>query len=1417
MNGTDRAPDDPWAERIGTALARYDQCRLDGLAPHVAETSLVEFNATELDAFRALQATLENIRKVIAPYPDRPFGANGTARPDKQTAIPKSFGRFEIRRELGRGGFGVVFLAWDPKLAREVALKIPSADSIFSETLKRRFLREAQAAARLRHPNIVTVFETGEVGPTAYIAAEYHDGPNLAQWRRQRGPDEPLAARLAASLVGQLAEAVEHAHQRRVLHRDIKPSNVLLTNRSGGPLTDTIGPGDLVPKLTDFGLAKLADVEGDETRTGAVVGTPRYMSPEQAEGGKTVGPLSDVHALGVLLYELLTGRPPYVGETDIATLTAVCREEPIAPRRLRPNLPPELETVCLKCLQKQPEKRYESAGALAEDLRRYLAGEPILAKPATVRERLVKWTRRRPLGAALAGLSVLFFLTVLGISLWANSRQALANRAIEHERQRADDQAHITKANLYVADLVLAQQALDRGSVDEARSILEPFIESDPQRDLRTFEWYHLWHRLGEQSGPVESEEPELWWQSEDTNLETVALSPDGTLVAAEGTPGRIDLFEASSGEKRGSIAAHSAAIVDLAFSPDGTELYSVSDDTTIAISDPRALAVQERLRGHTDEAYAVAVAPAGKVFATGGLDCQLILWDRATLKPIWKNQAHADAVKCLAFSADGTRLASGSSDRTARVWEVATGRELANLTGHDQLIHGVALLPDDRVATVSYDRTLRIWDIVTGACVSNTRCEEQLSSVVLDPARSLVHAGSLAGPLRSVGYDGLPQALRVISKGMIADLALARDGSPLVVGYRKGVIEVLPGDRLLGQPPRTNLVGGGAYVAFLPNDRCALATYGGRGKSQILDLVSSSLTLGLHAPTRIGCMAVRPHTDEVALGFHATPITHDLGWLWWRNRQSGLPQTMPLWDRMALDMVQEKDYIESLAWTPDGASLAAGTSTGKVVVWDRERQQIAWVQQVYPVSVAVACSRDGKLVAAAAFERSEVSIWDRERGIEIASFDSGGHNRTCRFSPTQDLLLIGDRSGAISTWDTRTWSPLRSARTLTDRINALEFAPDGRYFAVGCGNGLLSLVSVDTLNSIWSYDDFHAPVDSVVFSPDGHWLGAGCRSNRCAFFDIRGFRCRDPFVVPDPCVPRGLSLAPDGRRLVTGADQGGFLVLDLPTQRIIHRGLSTPVLTHFLPDGKRIAAYTKDPPALLILDAQTFELQDEIRDDLPPSTLADFAVSADGRWAAVARNHERAIFVFDLAAKRRTHQLSATGSDVRAPAFSPDGRLLFGIHGNSRIECWNVPDFHSRWSTVTPTDSRVGNPVVSPDGTLVAASTNFGQHATIEILRGTDGERLFQLVDSELPEYHGLAFSHDGATLAAITNGDTIRCWNLRTRRPSIRLYMDAIAIEPAIQFLPEDRGLVVLGFRADRRGAVVKLFPSPPRQTGP
>jgi eukaryotic-like serine/threonine-protein kinase len=467
---------------------------------------------------------------------------------------------YKLERVLGSGGMGVVYLAFDVALKRNVALKTMGQAQYANREQVERFLAEARTVAHLRHPNIIAIHAIAEHEGLSCLALEYIEGGSLAE-KLNNGPMDP---RPAAVLVETLARAVQAAHQAGIIHRDLKPSNVLLT-------------ADGVPKISDFGLAKLMDSDSKQTRTGQIMGTPSYMAPEQTdERAKQVGPAADVYGIGTILYQTLTGRPPFLGGSALETIRLVNSTEVVPPRQARPDVPKDLETICLKCLQKEPTKRYSTALALADDLRRFLDGHTILARRASPPERVVRWCRRNYVAAALfaslaAGITATSFLAV---------RSMRAEAAARNERDRAEREAEIAKAiNEFLNKDLLDQASAEaqatpdtkpdpdlkvRTALDRAAARIEgkfagkPMVEAAIRRTIG-----ETYHKLGLYPQAQEQLEHalELYGRpSHELSLEILeTVYALGVLYLAQGTPGPAEakLIRARDGFERLRGAGH--------------------------------------------------------------------------------------------------------------------------------------------------------------------------------------------------------------------------------------------------------------------------------------------------------------------------------------------------------------------------------------------------------------------------------------------------------------------------------------------------------------------------------------------------------------------------------------------------------------------------------------------------------------------------------------------------------------------------------------------------------------------------------------------------------------------------------------------------------------------------------------------
>jgi eukaryotic-like serine/threonine-protein kinase len=500
------------------------------------------------------------LANVLAPSGASPTGLIAPT----SLADPPTIPGYQLLGEIGRGGMGIVYKARQVKLNRIVAVKMILNGPGSSPGEVARFQAEAEAVARLQHPNIVQVHEIGMADGRAYLAMEYVDGGNLAQATRGTTIDP----RAAATLVRTLADAAQHAHERGIVHRDLKPANILLSgitsqktgvskNRSRTP-----DPYLLNPKIADFGLVKRLEADATLTGTGAILGTPSYMAPEQTTGsGKDVGPPADVYALGVVLYELLTGRPPFHSQSPLETLEQVRNSTPIPPRALKPGVPPDLDTICVKCLQKEPGRRYRSAAALADDLDRFLDGEPINARPVGHVERAALWSRRHP---ALAAVIVLVLLAVAvgfpGVTwLWYRAETALERERVALGQEK---QARLeTDIELNAKRLALAHNAWLGGDLATARAYLKETGEP-----YRTEEWHSLWTACTAER---------VVFREHEAIITRVAVSHDGRLVASTDTLGVVHIWELESGRIVHTIRTASKDGSALAFDASGRLVYS--------------------------------------------------------------------------------------------------------------------------------------------------------------------------------------------------------------------------------------------------------------------------------------------------------------------------------------------------------------------------------------------------------------------------------------------------------------------------------------------------------------------------------------------------------------------------------------------------------------------------------------------------------------------------------------------------------------------------------------------------------------------------------------------------------------------------------------------------------------------------
>ncbi len=599
-----------------------------------------------------------------------------------QDGGPTHLGDYELLSEIARGGSGVVYRARQSSLGgRTVAVKVLAAGEFASEEVRRRFRGEAEAAARLQHPGIVAIHEVGESDGLSWFSMEYVPGGTLADFVREH----PMPSRAAAQHVRGIAVAVQYAHECGILHRDLKPSNILL---------DPSGQ----PKITDFGVARRSDLAETLTVTGAVVGSPGYMAPEQAFAEKAaVGPATDVYGLGALLYHLLTGRPPFQGPTLDAILLQLAESEPVSPRRLNPSVPRDLETICLRCLHKSPERRYPTAADVAEDLARFLEGRPIRARPVSWHEKAWRWCRRRPALAAMLALAA----ALAGTSAILNHSAGLSE---QRRAQAAEKLAREQQRHALIARAELRLHSHEMGRRGEVLKWLRDAWALGPSVEIRNSAIAALtlldaeWHPLPEGIEWLESPVAPQVQLPTNTTITMSAFDPGANRVAAAGDDTLVYILDSKRGTVIHRLRAHEGPLLSLAFSPDGHWLATASADESVRLWNVRTgeevLVIEQsrypeppQLRWSSDGAW---------LATTAGRALRIIRPSFLQQFDIESEEMRMEGIRTIDLSSDGRWLVTVGEAGT-RLWDTETQREVALFPKLDAEWSGARFSPNNR------------------------------------------------------------------------------------------------------------------------------------------------------------------------------------------------------------------------------------------------------------------------------------------------------------------------------------------------------------------------------------------------------------------------------------------------------------------------------------------------------------------------------------------------------------------------------------------------------------------------------------------------------------------------------------------------------------------------------------------------
>jgi WD40 repeat protein/tetratricopeptide (TPR) repeat protein len=1211
----------------------------------------------------------------------------GTDRP----ALPDLDG-YEVLSELGRGGMGVVFMARQTKLGRPVALKMILSGGRAGTAELARFRAEAEAIARLQHPNIVQIYEVGEQGGLPYFTLEFCGGGNLH--RKLNGT--PLPTREAAVLVETLARATEAAHRRNIIHRDLKPANILLAE-------------DGTPKITDFGLAKKLDDDSGQTQSGAVVGTPSYMAPEQAGGkNKQLGSATDIYALGAILYECLTGRPPFKAATIMETLRQVASDEPVPPARLQSTVPHDLETICLKCLQKEPARRYESAGALADDLRRFLENRPIVARPVGGVERAVKWARRRPAIAGLLGVSVAAALAMVVFSVAllesneqlkaANDELGAANTKLTiqtEEAQKAKKDAEgatqevKTEKNLVVAKQKQieekSQEAIEKGAeVQRQAEQLRMFLfagqvqkavteaETDPRRGqaslldqrlclpwLRDFAWGATYRRTRTyQALPVIAMQGSLdlsadgkrlaVWGSQDTAVRLLEL-PTGRDCTPKWRP-----LDDKDGLR--SATLHRA----IALSPDGKLL---------AMGLRR---LQELFGGFGPGGFG-GPRPRPEPQSPGQLD----LWDTATGEKR-ATLVNKVGIENVAFSRDGKYLAAtvftprGGGD--IRVWDVATGRETLTIESQG-VCSTIRFSPDAQHLFAETaganpggtERSLEFvsWNTSTGKREWTAKLPAGISSVAVSPDGGVI-------ALQNIGRAGV--WLLDAQNGTLLR-TLEQPGNPA-----QATPEAFGNSYSKGFGPSTNPSASyGPTLSFTPDGKfLAGATPGGVA---LWDVSTGQARRQTGVIAR--CLAFLPDGRTLAM----TTVRRD------GTEAVGRETWLALWD------VQYEPARVALA----GLALNAVDPVGRRLVGTVPESNAQRLLNI----------EDGSLLA------------ELPSTLTRSVFSSDG--RSLAGTWTETVREVYDIGAAAPRYHTS--SPVETNSLQTYAIPGGQLLLREERKSLKSGDNLLTYEVID--------------------------LGSGTSRARCSIKVERFSFSLGQFVR---CSPDLKYLA-----IPFGGTKAVLRIWHLPSGKMIRE---LPGQTHvvFAPDGRAAVAYpmTNDFQPGTKADMKLFEVESGrepgsitgavVQNNHTQGTSATFAFNRDGSLFAYLQ--DKGIVLWDVARGERCKVLEGHAAHVSALVVLA-GSDLISVDDEGTWKRW---DLKARKEKVTSNHAvgKVSRLAAARDGKRIATATAEG----IQIWDADTGERIATIRDDGA-RLGDLEFVGDGQRLMS---WGSRRMWDVRT-----------------------------------------------------
>jgi len=1300
------------------------------------------------------------------------------------------FGDYELLEEIARGGMGVVFKARQVSLNRIVALKMILKGELANEAEVRRFRREAEAAANLDHPNIVPIYEIGEHEGQQYFSMKLIEREARDQ---NRGTSKEGYRRLATALA-KVAQAVHHAHQHGILHRDLKPNNILIDQQGE-------------PHVVDFGLAKRVS-EQALTHSGLIVGTPSYMAPEQVRAEKGVTTAVDVYSLGAVLYEWVTGKPPFAAATPLDTLMEVVAQEAAPPSKLQPKTPRDLEIICLKCLRKEPDKRYGSALELADDLRRFERGEPILARRVGRVERAWRWVKRKPaLATALAAsLALLVVAIVFGLVQWrTNTQLTSSNQQLEYQFRMAN------YCKIFDRALALWKEH----DVAGTRQLLNSL---DP--DLRSWEWNFLERQcqrkcleLPGHVGPVTSAQ----------------FSKDGTHVLSAGADGTIRLWELQEGQEILSIHGCKGKLIAAFFG--GDRIVAGGDDGLLKCWDNAGIEIWSVA---CPGLRCLAVSADGQQLVTGGADHFIRIWDVAKGTEVLAEPKHKAALTAVQFSADGRFLASAGEDKSIHLWDAKTFKEMSSATAEQTPIRGLAFNPEGTILATLQQERITFLDLASAKVLR--RIEEPGKGVVggafpkngifatssefsmlwpslpalwgfcclaMHPGTGQCALGSNTGilkiwsPFLSLRSQSWSEPADISS-----NIALSPDGTKLAYALRNTIkIREVNGGSLL------RVISGvagddGRFLVFAPDGK-RFANLNPR-HVRIWDAATLQELQRIDGTFHHVCFhPTRPNIICTAVGHRV---------YWWDL----------LTGKTALELEVTDQLINALAFSPDGRFLACGCSkldklnygrkskNGTVQFWEfPSRRSFGLADGQYGGVTALAFSPNGKNLLFASEDDTTLQIWDIEGEKHLQSFIGAREKMVGVCADGKSIFTWSTDRGARM-WDIATGKETNAGKLVHDFWRPPILSPKTDAAILISGSSC-SLWDLQTIKKIGHLAVSENEIRNGAFSADAKWLvtfsdfplsGSEFTPGKLTMRDALSGRELQARTGHFRDI-RHLTFTPDGRGLVAASDSRDQVRhWEWETQKQLrelcqeekrdNRGHSEPL-------HPRILAFTDDGRFLVyrgaIWDWPTGKKLHDIESKNEFITAG--AIGSRGNLVVTSsvtsdRSLPNPLKIWDIATGRQLRRLNGVPKkEITSLAFSPDGKLVASSElefaGVSDLKVWDATNGDELF--LLPVKGQISGLQFSPDSKRIIVSARSSSEA---LPTKVWDARSRQEVFSELTHAGRLCVSKNGSRLFCFDDDDWV---------PANRALVeyDAAAGEAALTLVGHKEMVCSLSFSPD------------------